>query len=71
MEDGIKELKSGAFEMVLTLDSQDAASIAEALRIRLGHGRTIPDASHDDANINGRLVAEICRGWMEMREVGE
>lgn len=26
----------------------------------------LPTPSHDDANIAGRCVAEICRSWMEM-----
>jgi len=48
-------------EIVLVLDQYDYHAVASAIRHRLG--TSIPDG---DGNHAGRVIAEICRGWMEM-----
>lgn len=47
----------------LKIDELDYRAIQSAFAERQRFA--IPDACHDDANTAGRLVAEICRGWLE------
>lgn len=54
-------------ELHLKLDHFDWEAIEEAMVRRLSWG-TMPDARHDDATMTGRLLAEICRGWMELHD---
>ena len=61
-------LASGIAEIVLRLDEHDLRDVLEAMRYRAWHsGLPIPDAIHDDANGNARIIAEICRSYMEQR----
>lgn len=55
----------GLKQIVLKVDHLDAESIMEAIAERWTWG-VLPDACHDDVNMEGRIIAEICRGWMEM-----
>lgn len=55
----------GLHRIVLKVDHWDAESIREAMARRKSWG-VLPDACHDDADLFGRLIAEICRGWLEM-----
>lgn len=50
--------------ITIRLDDDDARDIHAALAFRQSLGY-IPDATHDDADLAGRIIAEICRGWME------
>ena len=50
--------------MELALDELDYQAIQEALARRQMF-MAMPDAD-EGSNMAGRLVAEICRGWMEM-----
>lgn len=53
--------------VVLELDEDDARALHEAIakfqNMRIDGECIIPDG---EGNLRGRLVAEICRGWMEM-----
>ena len=49
----------------LLLDDADYDAVQGAMGIRQSF-RCMPDPTHDDANLPGMLLAEICRGWMEM-----
>lgn len=50
-------------EIVLELDEYDYHAVALAIKHRLR--MSIPDGAGNHA---GRVVAEICRGWMEMMQ---
>lgn len=51
----------------LRVDSCDYQAIQEAMSRRQAW-RVLPDSDESTANLSGRLVAEICRGWMEGRD---
>ena len=51
----------------LRVDTLDYDAIQEAIG-RRQRWRVLPDADDSEANLAGRLIAEICRGWMEMRD---
>jgi hypothetical protein len=59
-------------QIILSVDYTDRDAILNAVNRRLSvvdeSGQPIlPDVDPEmDANLNGRAVAEICRGWMEM-----
>ena len=46
----------------LRLDAEDEAAVAEAIKARLAMPGGLPDGG---GNVMGRVIAEICRGWME------
>ena len=48
-------------QLTLVLDDLDAAAVDAAIRERGGH--YVPDG---ESNREGALIAEICRGWLEM-----
>ena len=52
----------------LKVDELDFQAINNAISRRQGWG-IIPDTDEPDANLAGRLIAEICRGWLEYRDV--
>lgn len=58
-------LPTGAFEMTFKVDAADRFAIQKALALRNSQESGVPDAYHDDATYEGRLLAEICRGWFE------
>lgn len=53
--------------LTLELDEDDWSSVNEAIAERQSfrdkEGCLLPDG---DGNLAGRLIAEICRGWLEM-----
>lgn len=51
--------------IVLILDDIDFLAVADAMRERDEFSSGLPAGGGNHA---GRLVAEICRGWMEMLE---
>lgn len=51
----------------LLIDETDYDAIQDAIA-RRQRWQALPDSEHDDANISGRVIAEICRGWMEMHD---
>ena len=51
--------------MLLELDEDDFRSIQEAIACRQLY-RVMPDGG---GNIQGRIVAEICRGFLELKDV--
>lgn len=57
-----KPLAPGLTRVVLDLDEWDRESLVSALGTREAWG-FIPDGQ---GNANARIVAEICRGWLEM-----
>lgn len=58
--------------IVLNLDEDDYNSIQEAIAKRQAYGRNLPDSNGQkimpdgDSNIAGAVLAEICRGWIEL-----
>lgn len=56
----------GLTTLTLKLDSHDWRDIQAAMKLR-DSWRCLPDALHDDANHEGMLLAEICRGWLELQ----
>lgn len=58
--------QAGAFEMTFKVDAADREAINQAIQYRLSSVGGIPDAHHDDATTNGRVLAEICRGWLDL-----
>ena len=52
-------------QIILELDEFDYDSIQQAISIRQGFqgGGLLP---YGEGNLTGRIVAEVCRGWMEM-----
>lgn len=52
------------YTIELKIDELDNRAIHAAIAEAQAHG--LPDFGHDDANIAGRAVAEICRGWLDM-----
>lgn len=48
--------------ITLELDDLDYAAVQEAIATRQLY-RVLPDG---EGNLAGRVVAEICRGWMEL-----
>lgn len=56
--------------IVLELDELDYDAVQSAMArrqsvLRLPDGANLPDGS---SNLAGALIAEICRGWLELRE---
>lgn len=51
-------------EIVLKLDETDAEAVEYCMSLR--RGSSLPDTDDDNANLDGRVIAEICRGWAEM-----
>jgi hypothetical protein len=55
--------------LILDLDEDDFAALQEALTRRQlwrdQHGVILPDG---ESNLPGALLAEICRGWIELCE---
>ena len=49
-------------KMELWVDDLDFNAIQMALGVRQSW-QALPDSDEADANLAGRLVAEICRGW--------
>ena len=48
---------------ILELDELDAEAINKALRLQFSFGdKGLPDG---EGNLPGRMLAEICRGWLE------
>jgi len=54
----------GIHEIILRLDDLDYEAVQRSIAHRQTW-RVMPDATHDDANMSGRILAEICRGWEE------
>lgn len=52
--------------IVLEVDSDDDRDINAAIAIRQQFGIMPAGAG----NLSGRVIGEICRGWMELLEVG-
>lgn len=52
--------------MTFKVDAADRFAIQKALALRASRESGVPDAHHDDATDEGRLLAEICRGWLEL-----
>jgi hypothetical protein len=52
----------------LILDEDDARSVREAMEQRRAFICGIPDGNSNDA---GAVIAEICRGWMEMLDAAK
>ena len=50
--------------ILLEVDDDDYRAINEAIAKRQ-LWRTMPDAG---GNVAGRVIAEICRGWLELRD---
>lgn len=56
-------------QFILECDELDAKAIHEAIARHqrrshmFGGGSTMPDG---EGNMAGRVIAEICRGWMEL-----
>lgn len=50
-----------------SVDEQDAAAIHAAIAERQ-RWRAMPDGGGD---LRGRVIAEICRGWLEMVRAGQ
>lgn len=48
-------------KILLDLDADDARAVRQALRFRRKHA--MPDGT---SNPQGALIAEICRGWLDM-----
>lgn len=66
-----RTLPTGAVEFRCVLDPHDARSISEAILQRIRNTPVLPDATHDDATFSGRVLAEVCRGWLEAMELTE
>ena len=60
-----ESLPTGGVKMHAVLDKHDFRDIRRAIIMRAQRPSGIPDAVHDDATWTGRVLAEICRGWME------
>ena len=61
-------LDTGIAHMQLNLDEHDLRDVLSAMRHRVWKsGLPIPDASHDDADGNGRVLAEICRSYLDQK----
>jgi len=56
--------------LILQVDDLDWQAIQTAMARRQSW-RVLPDSDCDQANLAGRLIAEICRGWMEMHDKGK
>lgn len=65
-----EELVMALHKVVLFLDELDHKAVQEAV-IRRESWKCLPDSGHDDCNLVGRVIAEICRGWMEMLDVSK
>ena len=48
--------------LTITLDEVDWRSVQKAIAIREA---TIPLPDADGGDLNGRVIAEICRGWLD------
>lgn len=48
--------------IILELDENDFDSVQEAMGVRQSF-QVMPDGG---GNLAGRLIAEVCRGWLEM-----
>jgi hypothetical protein len=59
-----EQLPSGVWRMEVFVDDDDHRDICRATSLRSNH--MLPDATHDDASLQGRLIAEVCRGWLKM-----
>lgn len=53
------------YRMELKVDKVDYDAIQEAIAIRQRWGG-IPDSDDPENNLTGRLVAEVCRGFIDM-----
>ena len=59
-------------QIVLELDALDYDAVQAAMCKRQAFGRTVPGLEKTglmpdgDSNRAGALIAEICRGWMEV-----
>lgn len=63
----VRRLRTGATEFRLVVDDLDANAIIEAVATRAG--LEIPPTTHDDANRIGRVLAEVCRGYLELLDM--
>jgi hypothetical protein len=54
-------------KLTLVLDADDTRDVWAAIRLREDMPGGVPDG---DSNREGALLAEICRGWMEMLDAG-
>ena len=53
--------------MELLVDDLDYDAIQSAL-CRRQRWQVLPDSDDAGANLAGRVIAEICRGWMELHD---
>jgi hypothetical protein len=60
------ETEGGAHELNIKVDKQDRDIIQKAMILRNKY--PLPDTWHDDANIQGMVIAEICRGYIDFME---
>lgn len=67
MFSGFELLRTGAYSIKAKIDKQDYKAICKAISIR--QRSSVPHAHHDDATNTGCLIAEVCRGWLDM--IGE
>lgn len=65
-DDDFEELPTGGVKFHAVLDAHDFRDIRKAILKRSKRLSGIPDAVHDDATYAGRVIAEICRGWMDL-----
>jgi hypothetical protein len=66
---GWERLPSGVLRLELLVDEHDHRVISDAIDRRAC--MILPDATRDDVSMAGRLVAEICRGWLELERGDE
>lgn len=66
INESFEELPTGGVKLHAILDYHDHRDILKAIAMRHNRIGGIPDAVHDDATYTGRVLAEICRGWMDL-----